>query len=154
MDVLVKLAEEISKEEGGSTNCDASKGCESTDDTCKETEASNERDAAKGDDTPVKKEGRRANVVQVVHGEDGEVEGIYFQTESQKKLYPVIGTVVLMDGTHGTNNSGFTLYHLLSEDNNGESQPVAQYFTKFENKESISEFLRIFSEVKKLMKSY
>ncbi len=42
----------------------------------------------------------------------------FLTVESQKKLNPVIGTVVIMDGRHGTNNSGFTLYHLLSEDNN------------------------------------
>ena len=93
-------------------------------------------------------EERRANIVQLVHDSEKEVEGIFFQTESQRKLYPTIGKVLIMDGTHGTNNSGYTLYHLLGEDNNGESQPLAQYFTKTKTKESIGEFLRIFSEVK------
>ena len=90
----------------------------------------------------------RANIVQVLHDQDNEVQGIFFQTESQRKLYPIIGKVLIMDGTHGTNNVDFTLYHLLGEDNNGNSQPIAQYFTKTETKESIGEFLRIFSEVK------
>lgn len=85
--------------------------------------------------------------MQVVHEPNGEVHGIYFQTESQRKLYSKIGTVLEMDGTYGTNNVGFSLYHLMWEDNNGESQPVAQYFTKTETKGALSDFLRIFTEV-------
>jgi hypothetical protein len=52
-----------------------------------------------------------------------------------------------MDGTYGTNNVGFSLYHLMSEDNNGISQPVVQYFTKTKTKGALSDFLRIFTEV-------
>ncbi|EFX73508.1 hypothetical protein DAPPUDRAFT_325223 [Daphnia pulex] len=51
-----------------------------------------------------------------------------------------------MEGTYGTNNVGFSLYHLMCEDNNGESQHVAQYFTKTETKGALSDFLRIFTE--------
>lgn len=80
---------------------------------------------------------------------DGEVLGIYFQTESQRKLYSQIGTVLQMDGTYDTNNLGFSLYHLLGVDNNGENQPLTQFFTKTETKEAIVEFLRIFTEVSK-----
>lgn len=94
-----------------------------------------------------KEKERSKNVVQVVHESDGEVVGIYFQTESQRKLYSKMGTVLEMDGTYDTNNAGFSLYHLLCEDNNGESQPVAQYFTKTETKAALSDFLRIFTEV-------
>lgn len=54
-----------------------------------------------------------------------------------------------MDGTYDTNNLGFSLYHLLGVDNNGESQPLAQFFTKTETKEALAEFLRIFTEVSK-----
>jgi hypothetical protein len=52
-----------------------------------------------------------------------------------------------MEGTYGTNNVNFSLYHLMCEDNNGESQPVAQYFTKTYSKGALSDFLRIFTEV-------
>jgi hypothetical protein len=93
------------------------------------------------------KDGEKSkNVVQVLQDNE-EVCAIFFQTESQRKLYPKIGKVVEMDGTYGTTAVGFSLYHLLCEDNNGESQPVAQYFTKTETKEDITEFLRLFSEV-------
>ncbi|XP_045027121.1 uncharacterized protein LOC116919332 [Daphnia magna] len=51
-----------------------------------------------------------------------------------------------MDGTYDTNNLGFSLYHLLGVDNNGENQPLTQFFTKTETKEAIVEFLRIFTE--------
>lgn len=54
-----------------------------------------------------------------------------------------------MDGTYDTNNLGFSLYHLLGVDNNGENQPLTQFFTKTETKEAIVEFLRIFTEVSK-----
>jgi hypothetical protein len=90
---------------------------------------------------------RSKNVSQVVHEPNGEVDGIYFQTESQRKLYSKIGTVLDMEGTYGTNNVNFSLYHLMCEDNNGESQPVAQYFTKTYSKGALSDFLRIFTEV-------
>lgn len=52
-----------------------------------------------------------------------------------------------MDGTHGSNKSGFALYHLMIHDNNGASQPVAFFFIKEETKEAISECLQIFTEV-------
>lgn len=84
--------------------------------------------------------------MQVVHEPNGEIHEIYLQTESQRKLYSKIGTVLEMDGTYGTNNVGFSLYHLLCEDNNSESQPGAQYFTKTETKDALSDFLRIFTE--------
>jgi hypothetical protein len=54
-----------------------------------------------------------------------------------------------MDGTYDTNNLGFSLYHLLGVDNNSESQPLAQFFTKTETKEALAEFLRISTEVSK-----
>ncbi|KZS03184.1 Uncharacterized protein APZ42_034156 [Daphnia magna] len=74
---------------------------------------------------------RSKNVVQVVHEPNGEIHEIYLQTESQRKLYSKIGTVLEMDGTYGTNNVGFSLYHLLCEDNNSESQPGAHHHYRY-----------------------
>jgi hypothetical protein len=37
---------------------------------------------------------RSKNVVQVIQEPNGEFHGIYFQTESQRKLYSKIGTVL------------------------------------------------------------
>lgn len=99
------------------------------------------------DDEKEEEGGKSKNVVQVVHNDEEEVCGIYFQTELQRKVYLKYGTVVEMDGTYGVTNVGFPLYHLLCEDNNGESQPVAQYFTRSEMMEDISKFLQMFSEV-------
>jgi hypothetical protein len=93
-----------------------------------------------------KENDRPKNVVQVVQDSDGEVLGIYFQTESQRKLYSKIGTVLQMGGTYDTKNPGYLLYNLLGVDNNGESQPLAQFFTKNETKEALAEFLQIFTE--------
>ena len=83
----------------------------------------------------------------MVQDSDGEVQGIYFQTESQRKLYSQIGSVLEMDGRCDTNNLGFSPYHLLGVDNNGESQLLAKFFTKTETKEALVDFLRIFTEV-------
>nr|CAH0113756.1 unnamed protein product [Daphnia galeata] len=93
-----------------------------------------------------KENDRPKNEVQVVQDSDGEVLGIYFQTESQRKLYSKIGTVLQMGGTYDTKNPGYLLYNLLGVDNNGESQPLAQFFTKNETKEALAEFLQIFTE--------
>lgn len=89
----------------------------------------------------------KENVAKVVHDEENELEAIYLPLVCQKKLYQKIGKVLIMDGKYGTNNPGFSLDHLLGEDNNENSQPLAQFFTKSETKESISGFLRIFTEV-------
>ncbi|XP_045031501.1 uncharacterized protein LOC116924557 [Daphnia magna] len=51
-----------------------------------------------------------------------------------------------MDGTYGVTTVGFSLFHLLCEENKRESQPTTQYFTKTETREDISEFLCLFSE--------
>lgn len=44
--------------------------------------------------------------------------------------------------------SGFALYHILVEDNNGESQPVAFFFIKEETIEAISACLKGFADVR------
>jgi hypothetical protein len=42
----------------------------------------------------------------------------------------------------------FALYHILVEDNNGESQPVAFFFIKEETIEAISACLKGFADVR------
>jgi hypothetical protein len=83
----------------------------------------------------------------VLQNSDDEVNAIFIQLEPQRKMYKNYGTVIEMDGTHGSNKSGFALYHLMIHDNNGASQPVAFFFIKEETKEAISECLQIFTEV-------
>lgn len=43
-----------------------------------------------------------------------------------------------------TTKAGFSLYHLLIEDNNGDGQPVAMFFMKEETVESIATCLQVF----------
>lgn len=87
------------------------------------------------------------NVIKVLHNSDGEVAAIFVQLEKQRQLYKTYGNVIELDGTYKTTRAGFSLYHLLIEDNNGDGQPVAMFFVKEETTDSISTCLEVFSEV-------
>lgn len=82
-----------------------------------------------------------------MHNANGEVAAIYVQLDKQRKMYKTYGKVIDLDGTNRTTNAGFSLYHLLVEDNNGDGQPVAMFFIKEETTDAISACLQIFSEV-------
>ncbi|KZS05694.1 Uncharacterized protein APZ42_031049 [Daphnia magna] len=86
------------------------------------------------------------NVIKVLHNSDGEVAAIFVQLEKQRQLYKTYGNVIELDGTYKTTRAGFSLYHLLIEDNNGDGQPVAMFFVKEETTDSISTCLEVFSE--------
>lgn len=87
------------------------------------------------------------NVIKVLHNSDGEVAAIFVQLEKQRQLYKTYGNVIELDGTYKTTKAGFSLYHLLIEDNNGDGQPVAMFLVKEETTDSISTCLEVFSEV-------
>ncbi len=87
------------------------------------------------------------HVVKVLHNTDGEVAAIYIQLDKQRKMYKTYGNVIELDGTYRITNAGFSLYHLLVEDNNGDGQPVAKFFIKEETTDAISACLQVFSEV-------
>ncbi|KZS10349.1 Uncharacterized protein APZ42_025207 [Daphnia magna] len=82
------------------------------------------------------------NVFKVLHDADEEVAAIFVQLHTV-----MIGSFFSrqMDGTYSTNRAGFALYHLLIEDNNGKSQPVAVFFIREETTEAISECLKVFA---------
>ncbi|KZS03097.1 Uncharacterized protein APZ42_034260 [Daphnia magna] len=86
------------------------------------------------------------NVIKVLHNSDGEVAAIFVQLEKQRQLYKTYGNVIELDGTYKTTKAGFSLYHLLIEDNNGDGQPVAMFLVKEETTDSISTCLEVFSE--------
>jgi fructosamine-3-kinase len=75
-----------------------------------------------------------------------------FFLEQQRKIYEKYGTVIELDGTYKTKNAGFTLYHLLIHDNNGDGPPVAFLFVNKETTDTISKCLQIFTEVNKFTK--
>ena len=87
------------------------------------------------------------NIVKVLHDDNDEVVAIFIQMEKQHRLYQKYGTILQLDGTYKTTKAGFSLYHLLIEDNNGDSQPVALFFLKEETMEAISECLKLFSQL-------
>nr|CAH0109598.1 unnamed protein product [Daphnia galeata] len=86
------------------------------------------------------------NGIKVLHDSNKEVAAIFVQLSKQRKLYSKYGAVLQLDGTYNTNKLGFALYHLMIEDNNGDSQPVAMFFIREETTEAISECLRVFSD--------
>ncbi|KAI9550671.1 hypothetical protein GHT06_004575 [Daphnia sinensis] len=51
-----------------------------------------------------------------------------------------------LDGTYSTTQSGFALYHILIEYNNGDSKPVAFFFIKKETIEAISACLKVLTD--------
>ena len=87
------------------------------------------------------------NVIKVLRDSKKEVAAIFVQLSKQRRLYSKYGAVLQLDGTYNTNKLGFALYHLMIEDNNGDSQPVAMFFIREETTEAISECLRVFSDV-------
>lgn len=64
-----------------------------------------------------------------MHDSD-EMAAIFVQLDKQWRLYKKYGIVVQLDGTYITTQSWFALYHILIEDNNGDSKPVAFFFIK------------------------
>jgi hypothetical protein len=90
------------------------------------------------------------NVIKVLHDPNEEVAAIFVQLGKQRRLYSKYGIVLQLDGTYNSNKIGFALYHLMIEDNNGDSQPVAMFFIREETTEAISECLQVFSDVSKV----
>ncbi len=78
---------------------------------------------------------------------------IFVLLQKQRRLYKKYEIVVKLDGTYSIGQSGFALYHILVEDNNGESQPVAFFFIKEETIEAISACLKVFADVRIIIAS-
>ena len=84
--------------------------------------------------------------VQYVTDTANEVQGIFIQDETMKKMFEQYPEVILVDATHKTNDLRMPLYLMLVIDSNGESEIVAAFVVVNEEETSIRTMISIFKE--------
>ena len=76
-----------------------------------------------------------------------DVEIIFIMTEKQKAMYEEYPTVLMIDGTHGTNSSNFILVSGLILDSRGEGYPIFQAFVQSESRLAFETIFEILSKI-------
>lgn len=84
--------------------------------------------------------------VKVVHNEQNELEGIFFQDSRMKKYFDSFPDLVMFDGTYSLNERRMPLIIILVIDGNGESQIAGFFIVKSENAAILN---YLFTEFKK-----
>lgn len=87
------------------------------------------------------------NVINVTSNDKSEIVCVYIQLAEQRRFYKKYGEVIQMDAMHNITSTPMPLYTLIAVDNYGIEQPVAFFFVRHENAETISMGLKHFSEV-------
>ena len=84
--------------------------------------------------------------VQYVTDTANEVQGIFIQDETMKKMFEQYPEVILVDATHKTNDLRMPLYLMLVINSNGESEIVAAFVVVNEEETSIRTMISIIKE--------
>ena len=84
--------------------------------------------------------------VQYVTDTANEVQGIFIQNKTMKKMFEQYPEVILVDATHKTNDLRMPLYLMLVIDSNGESEIVAAFVVVNEEETFIRTMISIFKE--------
>lgn len=87
--------------------------------------------------------------VKIVHNNQKELQGIFFQDQRMKKYFDVYPEILMFDATYSLNDRHMALVILLIMDGNGESQIVAMFIVISENDNIMTEMFRQFKDENK-----
>jgi hypothetical protein len=83
--------------------------------------------------------------VEVIH-RDGILDGFFFQKEGWRRWYERYPEIILIDSTYRVNNLRMPLYIVLCVDGNGQSQMVALWIVKSEDRQTILKMFDILKQ--------
>ena len=81
-----------------------------------------------------------------VQDEDGGLMGIFFQDSEMLSAFGRFPEVLLIDGTHKTNDQGMPLYTVINIDGNGESQVIAAFLVQSESEACLRSMTKTFKQ--------
>uniref|UniRef100_A0A6P7FTU8 Uncharacterized protein LOC114332611 n=1 Tax=Diabrotica virgifera virgifera TaxID=50390 RepID=A0A6P7FTU8_DIAVI len=84
--------------------------------------------------------------VHILHDSVNQFKALYFSTDFMRRAIKSWPEFVSVDGTYKLLNLGFTVFIMLVEDSNGQSEIAAVALTAHEDKETFSWFMNIFKE--------
>ena len=84
--------------------------------------------------------------MEVIVSTDNVLSGIYFQDRNIREMYASFPEMLFVDATHKLNELRITLYIVLTEDGNGESEIVAVWLVVNEDESSIKQMVTLFKK--------